>query len=156
MAKRKQKGRYVKVAAGLRVPKSLTRSVAQFARTPLGKVIIAEALVLAAGLLARKHPVASAAAAGNAAADMAGTATETVARLMSTAADHLKAGMDAGKPSRGAGSRKAGDDEGRGANPGNGARATWDNLDGDTVRDAVIGDFSGKKRKKNKAKRAKI
>jgi hypothetical protein len=156
MAKKKQKARYLKVAAGLRVPKSLTRSVAQFARTPLGKLIIAEALVLAAGALARKHPVASAAAAGEAAADMAGTTAETVARLMHSAADHLKGGMDAGKLSRAAGSGKASGDDGAGAKPGNGARGSWDNLDGDTVRDAVIGEFSGKKRKKNKAKRAKI
>ncbi len=155
MAKRKnKKTAYVKIA-DLRVPKSFMRSVAQFAQTPVGKLIIAEALVVLAGALGRKRPVEAATAAGGAAANMAGSAAETVASLMTSAADHLKAGTDVGSRKGKTGTREASEEENAASKPGNGARGTWDELDSDTVRDAVIGEFSGKKRKKSKAKPAK-
>lgn len=151
MAKRKKKERYVTVA-GLHVPKSFVRAVGDFAQSPMGRLIIAEALVLAAGALVRKHPVATAAAAGGAAANMAGTAAEAAANFMTSAADHLKGGLHA------AGGEKQGATERSGATGSksdNGARGVWDHLDGDTVREAVMGELSRKKRKKNRAKGVK-
>ena len=155
MAKRKKKARYVKVA-GLRVPRSFVRAVGDFAQSPIGKVIIAEALVLAAGALVRKHPVETAAAAGGAVANMAGTAAEAAAGIMSSAADHLKAGIHAGEKGFKGEHRAAGHSPGDGPKPGNGTRGIWDTLDPDTVRDAVVGEFSGKKRKKRKSKAHKF
>ena len=155
MAKQKKKARYVKVA-GLRVPRTFMRAVGDFAQSRMGKIIIAEALVLAAGALVRKHPVETAAAAGGAVANMAGTAAEAAAGIMSSAADHLKAGIHAGEEGLKGERRTAGQSPGDGSKPGNGSRGIWGNLDPDTVRDAVVGEFSGKKRKKRKAKAQKL
>ena len=154
MAKRKKKARYVKVA-GLRVPQSFMRAVSDFAHTPVGRVLIAEALVLAAGALVRKPPVGAAAAAGGAAAGMAGTAAEAVASIMNSAASQLKSGFQPATSERASTFNQDDDDGGREATTGNGARSSWGNVDTDTVRHSVLGEFSGKKAKKGKSKRPK-
>src|SRR5688500_11550469 len=92
MAKRK-KGKRFKAGSAMR-SHSIARAALEFANTPAGRLVIAEALVLMAGALAPKHPVKAAAEAGSSAAstagDFAGRASEGAAKVLHSLADHLR------------------------------------------------------------------
>ena len=157
MARKRKKAKHVKLA-GLRVPTSLALAAIAAANTPLGRIILAEALVHAASLLIRKPPVAAATAAEEAASsakDMAGSAAEAAAKFMHAVADRLRASAglgDGGSTHKPDQPRKS---RGAGRNGRNRSSDVWDHIDQDTIRQALLGELSGKKGKKAKsAKRA--
>jgi hypothetical protein len=79
---------------------------------------------------------------------MAGTASEAAANFMHAAADRLRAGAGLGDHPR----KAAGDAAGKRVPGSNGS--VWDDVDQDSIRQALLGEFSGKKRGK-KAKSAR-
>jgi hypothetical protein len=163
---RKRKKTKIRRLAGFRIPKPLVKRALSAANTRVGRVLIAEALVVAAGLLVRKNPVAMAASVGAEAADatkavlgatgeavsatrsVAGSASEAAANFMHAAADRLRAGVGLGDHPRKAGV----DASGKRGSRSNGN--VWDDLDQDGIRQALLGEFSSKK-KARKAKNAR-
>jgi hypothetical protein len=154
---RKKKAKGVKIA-GVRVPNSAVKAAWDFANTPLGRLLLAEALILAAGVLARSRPASAAKTAATGAAetatDFAAAAGDATLNVLQAAADRLKAsaglayGGPAGKPDR---SRKAGSARTESRSEVN---SVWDDLSPEAIRQAVQGDIRRKKKGK-KAKRGK-
>ena len=156
MARKKRKRAKAVKLAGVRVPKSLIRNLISAANTPVGRIIIAEALVIVASALMRKEPVAAATAAGaeaaGAAKDLAGAAGEAAISLLHAAADRLRA--SAGIPESRASRRReeaSGQDDAATPQDGNGSGNLRDDLDPDTIRQAVLGEIGRKKGKKTKS-----
>lgn len=156
MAKKKRKAKRVKLG-GLRIPRSLIGTAMGALQSPVGKIILAEALIQAATLLVTRHPTAAATAAGagaaTAAKDAVGSAGEAAAKFMNSTADLLKSSVgangDGGKSA--SGRRKVGEAEPR--DNGNGADKKLGALDRDTIREILIGELSRRKTRK-KAKHA--
>jgi len=177
MAKKKTKGKHQKPAAALLAP-SLLPMLMQAANSPVGRVLIAEALVLAAGALMPRHPVRAATAVGADAADAAAgaagaaagaarsaasSAGEAMAKLLHFTADQLRGTKSAPHESHKAearypgnlGDRAFAETGGRhGPWPGNGPNEGWEDIDRETMRRAVMADI-GKKKKGKKHKAAK-
>jgi hypothetical protein len=165
MAKGRKRAKRFRVAGAV-VPKRWLWALVSAARTPLGKVILAEALIQGAALLATRHPTAAGAAAGagaaTAAKDVASSARHAGARFLHATAHALKSGvmgssLDAGKHEAAQPDRAPHSDgeEYQGHHPsGNGTGHLWDRLDPDLIREAVIGELARKKKAK-KPKRAK-
>lgn len=162
---RKRKRTKIHRLSAFRIPKPLVKRALSAANTRVGRVLIAEALVVAAGLLVRKNPVAMAAAVGAEAADAtkavmgatgeavsatksaAGSASAAAATFMHAAAERLRAGVGLGDHPR-----KAGGEAGKRGSGSNGS--VWDDVDQDSIRQALLGEFSRKK-KGRKAKSAR-
>ena len=165
MAKKRKKTNSLNIA-GIRVPRSLVQAAIRAAQTPLGKVILAEALVQAAAMLVARHPTAAAAAAGagtaTAAKDLATGAREAAVKFLHGTADLLRGsvgGTDGRKadgkkdtpPAEALNRHEAGN---RAHKTGNGAGSLLEALDPEIVRDALLGELSRRKKGK-KSKTAK-
>lgn len=157
MAKRKKAGKHVKIGS-LRIPRPMIAAAMAALQSPVGKVILAEALIQAAALLTTRHPTAAAAAAGagaaTAAKDAVGGASEALAKFMHSAADLLKDGT--GGRHRGSKPKKAREEDTPAAashDAGNGADSRGEVLNRDTIREILIGEL-GRQKAKKKAKHA--
>ncbi|MDQ3559556.1 MAG: hypothetical protein M3453_10305 [Pseudomonadota bacterium] len=121
-------------------------------QTPLGRVILAEAFIQAAGLLVSKHPTAAAAAGAStatAATNLGSTAREAAVDFMQGTASALKSSIGVTehykKESKEPDSRSASSGA---RETGNGGSELWDSLDSDTIRQALLGELSRKKKRK--------
>lgn len=157
MAKKKKASKHVRIGS-LRVPRPMIAAAMAALQSPVGKVILAEALIQAAALLTTRHPTAAATAAGagtaTAAKDAVGGASEAVAKFMHSAADLLKDGVEGRQ--RGNKHKKAREEEAPGTashDAGNGADSRGEVLNRDAIREILIGEL-GRQKARKKAKHA--
>lgn len=157
MAKKRKKSKRFDVL-GIRVPRPLAKAAIQAVQTPLGKVILAEALIQAAAMLTTRRPTAAAAAIGAGAAetgrDLAGGIKGTAAKFLHGAAELLKASVGDGKPGKkhknGKNAASSSSDSGNAAGRnGKAPVSIWESLDAEMVRDALLGEFTRKRKKKS-------
>lgn len=153
MAKKRKNAKSFSIA-GFKVPRRMRRAALDAVRTPLGKVILAEAFIQAAAFLVSKHPTAAAAAAGagtaTAAKDIGGGMRDAAVNFMQGTAHALKESIVTPEPRK----KKNKDTEPRASTAsgardfGNGGAGVIDSLDPDTIRQALLGELSRKKKRK--------
>ena len=137
------------------VPEAVVAIAVAAAGSPLGRQIISDALVHAAGVFLRKYPGPAAASAGaeaaNAAKGFAHSASEAAANFMHATAERIR--NDGGSKANGVPGDPDPKQRATAGRSGNGPDDFWSNLDEETIRRALVGEFERKKAKKKKAKR---
>ena len=159
MARKKKKNSKSLRIGALSIPKPMLAAAMAALQSPIGKIILAEALIQGAAMLTTRHPTAAAAAAGagaaTAAKDAAGGAGDAVAKFMHSAADLLKGdtnGKHRGKKKH----RKAREDfnmEPDGHETGSSTGRGDEVLNREAIREILVGELS-RHRARKKAKHA--
>lgn len=149
MAKKKKRSKHIRIGS-VRIPRPMIDAAVRAFRSPMGKIILAEALVQGAALLTTRHPTAAAAAAGagtaTAAKDAAGAAGDAVAKFMHSTAEMLKSSDD-GTPGRKKDSKRRGETPSATDSYGNGA-SRGEVFNRDAIREIVVSELSRHKAKK--------